>query len=253
MISALELIPKIEAALDAEGSDRYSFERDYKFAINYAVEFWISVMNSLLGDNKLSEENVRELVKTKVFQTSKYSRIHFDQTELNEEIWSIIAIYPEPVLDPALDPLVNPTPENSIFVPDTVFVESDYDAARLTPEQWSKKNKNVFMQGSKALVDTDFKNYSYRNFSTDRPGDDPTEIIEEIEISPSLDNQLVAVKYVTYPTPIENESDIIPFPKTMSNLMIVRALKFISFKQGDGTNLWKVSSEEMSQLAGIMS
>ena len=253
MIQVSALIPEIKSVLDAEGSSRYTFDRDFKFAINYATRFWISVMNGLLGRNKLSEENLRELVKTKVFQTSKYSRIYFSSTDLNEEIWSILAVYPEPELDPATSPLPNPTPENSLFVPDTVFVKSEYDANRLTAEEWSKMKKNIFLAGNPVLESTDFKNYAYRNFSTDRPGDDPTEILEEIEISPDLDNQLVAVKYLAYPQEVTAESDNVPFPKSMFDLMVQKSAHFVSLKQGDGTNLWSVSQNEIQQLIGAMS
>jgi len=132
MIVASDLIVRIVSALDAEGSDRYRFDRDFRPAINYAIEYYIAAMNRVLGSDKLSGESLRELVKTKVWQTSKYSRIHFDPDDLNEEIWSILRIAPEPTLDPEISPAVNPTPENSIFTPDTTFVRSLFSAKRLT-------------------------------------------------------------------------------------------------------------------------
>lgn len=253
MILVTDVIDRIVSALDAEGSDRYSFDRDYRPAINYAIEFYIAVMNRVLGDDKLSEENLRELVKTKVWQTSQFSRIHFDPSDLNEEIWTIIRIAPEPVLSPATDPIINPTPENSIFIPDVTFVSSQYAARRLTMEEWNEKELNVFMPGNLTLADSSFKTYGYRNFATVRPGNIASEIIEEVEISPYLDSQLVAVTYLVYPELITADTDEILFPKTMLNLLVQKALNFISLKQGDGTNLYAVSQREVAQLVASMS
>jgi len=109
------------------------------------------------------------------------------------------------------------------------------------------------MSGSVALENSSFKNYSYRNFSTTRPGNVATEIIEEVEISPYLDNQLVAVTYLVYPALITDESDNILFPKTMTNLLVQKALNFISLKQGDGTNLYSITEREIAQLVNVMS
>ena len=61
MIAVSTVIERMQAILDAEGSTRYTFDRDYKPAINYAIEYYCSVFNSAFGNNKLTEENLREL------------------------------------------------------------------------------------------------------------------------------------------------------------------------------------------------
>jgi len=99
MIAVTNIIERVIAALDAEGSDRYSFSRDFQPAINYAIEFYVSVFNSAFGENKLSEENLRELVRTRVWQTSQYSRINFSIGDTVEEVWSILAVMPRPTID----------------------------------------------------------------------------------------------------------------------------------------------------------
>ena len=255
MIPTATVIDRMNAVLDAEGSGRYSFDRDFEPAINYAVEFLISVMNNVLGNDKLSEENLRELVRTKVWQTSQFSRIHFTQEDIGEDVWSIIRVSPEPLLSPETDPIVNPTPANSLFVPDVTFVRSEHAAARLTEEEWNEKDRNTFSPGNNAMADSDFRKYGYQNFATIRPGAyvDEESVIEEIEISPYLDQQFVAVSYLVYPQQIESESDNIPFPKSMLNLVVQRALNFVSSKQGDGTNLYSTSQQEVAQLVALMS
>lgn len=255
MILTSTVIDRMLAALDAEGSDRYKFERDFRPAINYAIEFIISAMNSVLGDDKLSEENLRELVRTKVWQTSQFSRIHFSPDDIGEDIWSVMRISPEPLLNPETDPVVNPDPENSIFIPDVTFVRSEHAATRLTQEEWNDKDRNTFSPGNNKFADSKFKRYAYQNFATVRPGEfvDESSVIEEVEISPYLDSQLVAVTYLVYPQQITEESDNLPFPKTMLNLIVQKALNFVSSKQGDGTNLYQVSQTEIGQLLALMS
>ena len=98
MIAVSEIVSRINAALDAEGSGRYTFSRDFQPAINYAIEFYVSVFNSAFGDNKLSEENLRELVRTRIWQTSEDSRVFFNTDDTVEEVWSILAVMPNPVI-----------------------------------------------------------------------------------------------------------------------------------------------------------
>lgn len=254
MIVASDIITQMEANLDAEGSGRYSFLRDYKPAINYAIQFYVSVFNFAFGRKKLSEENLRELTRTRVWQTSKYSRIYFDPADIGGEVWSILVVAPEPALDPQISPLANPDPTSSLFIPTntTRFVKSDFSAARQTFEEWNQSRKNLFMPGNNTLL-ADFKTYAYKNFTHTKEGEAENQIITEIEIRPELDNELVAVTYLVYPGNIENESDVILYPKTMTNLLVDKALKFISLKQGDGTNLYSVQDIEINTLVNLMS
>jgi len=253
MIVASALIERMIAALDAEGSDRYQFERDFRPAINYAIEYYVSIFNAAFGEKKLSEENLRELTRTRIFQTSKYSRIQFDSDDIGDEVWSILVVAPEPVLDPQISPVVNPNPENSIFIPgdQTIFVRSSYGASRLTFEEWNANDDNIFMPGNTTLQNK-FKEYAYRNFIHTKTGESVADIVDEIEIRPYLDNQLVGVTYLVFPTLIDADTDVILYPKTMKNLLVNQALKFISKKQGDGTNLYTVEERDIAALVSLM-
>ena len=91
-----DIVSRCESALDAEGFERYLFDNDYRPAINYAMEWIVSVFNKAFAENKLSEESMRELVFAKVFITSAHSRINLnDLNSINNEVWSILAVYPE--------------------------------------------------------------------------------------------------------------------------------------------------------------
>lgn len=251
MIPVNQITPRIISALDAEGSGRYSFNRDYAPAINYAVEFLVAVFNVAFAQKKLSAESLRELVYQRIWQTSKFSRISFNPTDTGGEIWSILRVSPEPLLDPSISPLPNLTPQNSLFVPNVKFIRSEHSASRLTSEEWTDGEKNIFMPGN-AVITNGFKSYAYQDFIINKPGNIPANIIPEIEIRPYLDNQLVGVQYLLYPTPIVAETDIIMFPKSLTNMVVDKALNFISRKQGDGTNLYAVTEKEIATLVNIM-
>ena len=252
MILVNQVTPRIISALDAEGSGRYSFGRDYAPAINYAVEYLVAVFNFAFAQNKLSEENLRELVFQRIWQTSKFSRISFNPADTGGEIWSILRVSPEPLLDPNISPLPNLTPQNSLFVPNVKFIRSKYSASRLTSEEWTDGENNIFMPGN-AVVTNGFKSYGYQNFIINKPGNIPANIIPEIEVRPYLDNQLVAVQYLLYPAPVTLETDVIMFPKSLTNILVDKSLSFISRKQGDGTNLYAITEKEIATLVSIMS
>jgi len=253
MIAVNTVVSRLNAALDAEGSGRYQFDRDFVPAINYSIEFWVSVFNSAFGDNKLSEENLRELIRTRIWQTSKYSRVHFNIADIVDEIWSLLAVMPNPVMDPVIPQVANPDNKSSIFVPDSIFVSAEDSAARQTHEEWSAATKNVFMPGNTALEGTDFQDYAYKNFTHLKPGEAVSDIFEEIEIRPYLDEKFVAVTYLVFPKSISLISDTILYPQSMQNLIVDKALFFISEKQGDGTNLYAIQQKEIADLVGLMS
>ncbi len=63
MIAVQTVVDRMIFGLDAEGSDRYTFENDFKPAINSSVEWLQAVFNQAFADKKLTEENLRDLVK----------------------------------------------------------------------------------------------------------------------------------------------------------------------------------------------
>mgnify|MGYP003489322172 FL=1 len=52
------LVNRMAAKLDAEGSQRYLFDQDYKPAINESMEALITMLNSAFAENKLTPEGL---------------------------------------------------------------------------------------------------------------------------------------------------------------------------------------------------
>lgn len=245
MISVQTIVDRLDAVLDAEGSDRYTFIEDYKSAINSSVEWLQAVFNKAFADKKLTEEDLKELIKVTIFQTSQYSRIHVDQ--INDSIWSLLRINPEPVTIPASPTLtVQVNPYDSFQRTDITYLNSDKSAKLLSLEQWEESVDNIFTAGNKTMLGS-FKSYAYLNYADYGYGVGP-----EIELRPTVPLQYVGVTYLKYPTPVAAITDNIEFPKALINLVYQKAANFISYKQGDQTNLYTVTDKDVNILVRQM-
>ena len=118
MISVQTVVTRMESVLDAEDSDRYTFERDFRTAINSSVEWLQSVFNRAFADKKLTEEDLKELVKVVVFQTNQFSRFYLDHVD--DSIWSVLRINPEPTLHPSGATITSTTPTSTTVSPSSI-------------------------------------------------------------------------------------------------------------------------------------
>ena len=75
---------------------------------------------------------------------------------------------------------------------------------------------------------------------------------EEIQIRPDVSAQFVAVTLLKTPDKINIIGDSIEFPETLINLVFQKALNFIAYKQGDQTNLYAVTAQDVSTLVKLM-
>jgi len=240
----------VNATLDSEGSERYTFDRDFKQAISSAVEWLVAVFNRALGENKLSEENLEDLIVSKIFQASQFSRIFIDPAQTGNEKWSILRISPLPTVYPVATPSTLPNPEDSVFMPGLSLIDSDFDAKRLSLEKWNENKKNIFEAGNE-LVTNQLKSYAYLNQS-DYSSTGYNVAGPEIQIRPSVAGEFVGITYIKYPTEIVADTDFIQFPKSLTTLIVQKTLNFISIKQGDGTSLFQVTQQDVATLVQLM-
>jgi len=249
MIAVQTIVDRMKFVLDAEGSERYTFDQDLKPAINSSIEWLQAVFNRAFADKKLTEENLRELVKVVVFQTNQYSRVNLDL--LNDSIWSIMKINPEPVLNnssAAINPVASP--EISVWRQDLSYLSSKYSAKRLSLEQWEESVDNIFEAGNSTLNNS-FKSYAYLNFA-DYTSNSYNAGGSEIEIRPSIPSSFLSVTYLKDPREITLITENVELPKSLINLVYQKALSFVSYKQGDQTNLYSVTERDVATLVQQM-
>lgn len=244
---------RILSRLDAEASDRYTFDQDTKFAINGAMEILVTLFNQAFGDNKLTPENLRELNKVKIWQANTFSRIAFDEVAVGHGLWSIIAVYPKCVTTKkSAIPSVSAAPTISKYRPDVTLVSSGKGAKRLTQEEWNENEDNAFMPGNNILKGS-IQEYAYLDFadytSTAYPGGADK---VEITVRPSVSNQFVAIAYLKYPNQVSSINDLIEFPKSLTELFVDLALSKIAEKQNDQTNVWNISEKNINMLVSLI-
>jgi hypothetical protein len=251
MIAVQKVVSQLESALDAEGFGRYDFDRDFIPAINYAKDFILSVYNKVMSDNKLSEESVREVSYTKVWLTSQFSRVSMSISDIGGQVWTVKGVFPEPEIIGVPTPLSNAN--ESELMGSVTYLKSYKSAKRVSVETANINRKNPFAQGNELEECSDLKEYAYIVFSDYKglPNYSPQERWE-IQILPDYKQKLVGINYLLYPQDIEVIGDIIPFPDSLTNAIVTKALNFISVKQGDNTNLYGVTEKEISTVMQLL-
>jgi len=251
-ISVQNIVDRVKSALDADGQgDYYLFDQDFKPAINYAIDFVVSQINHNLEQKKFSGEILRELMRTRVYQTSAYSRVQFDASD---NVWSILAVYPNPSvsIDPAtVLPDPDTEPATSYLVTTASYLSGDESAKRLTLEEWNENKNNPFVSGNNVVTATELQQYAYLTFQN-YSSDYQYAATREIEVRPELDGKLVAISFVEYPTQVSLITDNVEFPESATNLIVDLSLRWIAFKQGDGTNINALSDRDARILINNM-
>ena len=240
------IVPRINSTIDSEGSQRFLFDEDIKPALNYAVEYSISVFNSIFSKDKLSEEILKELIRVRCWKTNNKSRFTIDDTVTGDVLWSILSIMVRCEIEGAAPAGIF---IESVYVPQVIFKKSKYYAKRLTREQWAEKETNRFIAGSPLETCPDLIKYAWTNFS-DYTGTAATytNSKNEIEISPDVSNTLIACSYLRKPATINVMTDIIELPEIMTNFVINKAVQYLSYKENDNTNLYGITSKDTDLL-----
>lgn len=142
-------------------------------------------------------------------------------------------------------------PEDSFYLDNVSFLLSDYSAKRLTSEEWNENRGNPFAAGN-VIQDPatcpELATYAYKNFTDYTSATYNIPIPREIEIRPSVSDELVAIEYLKVPDSVTTGTDSIEFPAAFENLIYEKTLNFISYKQGDNTTINSVTNSDLNLL-----
>lgn len=250
-ILVTKITAQMRAKIDAEGSERYLFDQDFKPAINSAIDSIVTALNQAFAANKMTPESLRELTKVKVWQASKYSRISYKESEVGFPLWTIFGVYPNPLVNKKNMSVGGTELSTSTYLKDVSYLSSDQSAKRLTLEEWNENAKNIFVAGNTILKGElseaaylDFADYSSESY-TGSNGQ------AEIEVRPSIANGLCAIAFLKYPTRVVLESDSIEFPQSLTELIVDTALEMISVKENGGS-LFQISESFVSRLITLI-
>jgi len=234
MINPLTIENQILTALDSEGSDRYPWNSTVRDAVNYAIDYVTLLFDKALADDKISEESLREISWIdRVFINGDSSS--FDVYQLTD-LHSIVSIYPE------------------YSTVNGVSILGGRSAKRLTAEEWGSRLRNCFMAGNDLMNIAELRDYAYLSpllSNINGYGE------SYVAISPKLPNgQAISVVYLKTPNKmVEETSDIeldIPFPTSVSDMIVQKALTFIGQKEAGTASTYEISSREIQGLTLLM-
>lgn len=252
MFTALELRNQLRFALDAEDSDHYRDDLDIIPAINASIKWLTSVVNSAYGQDKIGEEFFRELSTSGVFRTSNTSRVSL--AIFPSEVWSILAIYPNPVTTAISGVPAPATPDTtrSYLLNNKLHVTAETSCKRLNLEEWATNYGNPFEAGYEGnQICDELKLYAYLT-PINYQQTSSSFRTQELEIRPSLSNKEVTIFWAKKPSQIVTLADEINFPHSVFQLLFDKALNYIAYKQGDQTNLYGVTSQDINQLLNVL-
>jgi hypothetical protein len=264
MITYTELKEVMAANLDAEGSDRYLDVQDYVPAINSAISRAMTAVGWAMANRKGSEEALRDLTYVRIFQTNSEGGVAISNPAilslLGHSIWNVLGVYAQPDTVP---PDASPTaqPDNvSLYRPDVAWSGSGSPVERVTLEEVPVLRNNAFLSGNEVLASAPKRrtfayyivgNASSSNYDTGMSFSG----IGEIRVLPKsvTSKSLVAISYLSQPTELDANNYNLPttfieFPQSMKRTLANWALQYISWKQGDGTNLQMNAMKDAQEL-----
>jgi hypothetical protein len=257
MITYAELKEVMAANLDAEGSERYLDVQDYVPAINSAISRAMTAIGWAIANRKGSEEALRDLTYVRIFQTNSEGGVAISSLApaLGHSIWNVLGVYAQPETVPP-NALPNAQQDNvSLYRPDVAWSGSGSSVERVTLEEVPVLRNNAFLSGNEVLASNPkrvtFAYYIVGNASST----DYNSGIGEIRVLPKsvTKKSLVAISYLSQPTELDANNYNLPttfieFPQSMKRTLANWALQYISWKQGDGTNLQANAMRDAQEL-----
>lgn len=255
MITYTELKEVMAANLDAEGSDRYLDVQDYVPAMNSAISRAMTAVGWAMANRKGSEEALRDLTYVRIFQTNSEGGVAISSLvpALGHSIWNVLGVYAQPETVPSN---ASPTAQQdnvSLYRPDVAWSGSGSPVERVTLEEVPVLRNNAFLSGNEVLASAPkrrtFAYYIVGNASSNNYDSG----IGEIRVLPKsvTSNSLVAISYLSQPTELDANNypnATIEFPQSMKRTLANWALQYISWKQGDGTNLQMNAMKDAQEL-----
>lgn len=250
-ILAADIKQAMVAQLGVAGTQRYLDQQHYIPSIRGAQRQFVAFINALLADRKGSEELLREVTMTRVFQTNAYGGITMSEAELGHKLWAILGVFPEPLTVPA-QPLINALPDDESQVRNDVVMRrpGKFRCTRVSIEQVPDTVRSRFMPGSEKMANSALKTYAYYIVG-DRSADGTTFQPEDVELAVLPESitgkKIVVVSYLKGVEEITSLQDNIPFPASAFQILRDLSLNELSVRQG-AKPMFQVTIESVQAL-----
>lgn len=250
MIVVSDLWNAMRANLGVLGTQRYQLVPNGIPAINDALRQFNAYVGALFAEKKGSEELLREITMTRVFQTNSMSGVVLNEATLGHKVWSINAVYPEPLLNPS-NATPSPTPtDQSLYRPDVSMRRpGPYRCTRVTLEQVPDTESSRLMPGSEKMASAPMKSYAYYIVG-DRSSTTYSSEVEVVVLPESINRtRLLVISYMKGVDPVSQPTDTIPYPASAFKLLRDLSLNELSIRQG-AQPLYAVTLENVRSLLG---
>lgn len=173
--------------------------------------------------------------------------------------WTLIGIYPEITTIP-----ISPTPptivETGAWETDVMVNQILKSCKRLTLEEWTEMQRNPLVPGSELITNSELKEYAYLSAAHYNPvaySVSPVGLgsVYEYLVSHDLDKELIGVGFLKRPLEetIVHQTNILPFPESLMELVVDKFLQFISIKEDDRRSLYDISEAEIQKAFTLLS
>lgn len=258
MIELSRIDTRVKSRLEAEGTDHWRLDLDRIPSLNGAQWLVQSAVNSLMDSTKGIGEALRDLNKTVVVQTSVNGRVELDRLlaapPLAHRLWTVLGVYPEIMPAATLQP--DPLPNNSRLRSDLRMAYPLKSATRWTQQQWAMMRDDVFAAGNSRLTGQ-LKTWGWF-MGTDQVTSVGQVTGTELVIVDTNGQRIIAgISYLKVPEEvpvIPNEDDtqyaswLLEWPESMLELLVAVTLRILHYRQGDGTTVSSLSTQEMAML-----
>jgi hypothetical protein len=231
MLLASDLVADLEALLDDENSERYSFDNDYKPALNGAVRYIMSAFDRAFDQGVLSPFIFNELLfGQKLTATPVTNEDASKFTVPDTVVWRTVGVDPAPVMD--TDDYVMPGARLAKFV---------------TIDNWGQAVDDPFAAG-RGDVSDDLKLFAYTQFNYLDPGGTPT---KQLVVRPKPVGD-VALIYLRVPTKITLTSTTVEFPYVLYQALLMKAYQYVMVQAGrEGAAALQISDKDVQELVAL--
>lgn len=249
-ILADDLWKAMRAILGVAGTQRYLPDQQIIPAINGALRTFNGYVQGVaFAERKGSEELLREITITRIFQTNDMGGVVFDEVALGHKVWSINAVYPEPLTNPTNATISGIPVEQSEWRSDVALRRpGKYRCTRITLEQVPDSEMSRFMPGSEKMANAPLKSYAYYligDRTTTNWIPDGTELV--VLPASITGRRLIGISYMKGVDPITSLNSFIPYPSSAFQLLRNMALNELAIRQGS-TPLYNVTEKNIREL-----
>lgn len=247
---ASDLKAAMQAYLGTFGTQRYLDQPHFIPAIQAGMRRFKALVGGILANNKGAEELFGEVSFTRIFQTSAFGDIRLRASQLGHQVWTVVAIYPEPITRPDTSILPAP-PQDSLYRSDlSLLAPGKFPCQRLTAETAAIAQGNRFMSGNEILAPGPRRSYAYYIRGDKSLGYQSGDI--ELIVAPQsiCGQKLMGVTYLMAAEPITSMASIIPYPQEAFELLKQLALHELSVRQG-AQPLFVTTINEARTLLGV--